>query len=69
MHCAFCRQALGYVHGHAACLRNSCPMFGVNQAECCAGDRGDCIPTSSVAVAPSQPLEPALKPACEQTRR
>ncbi len=59
MHCAFCRQALGYVHGHAACLHNTCPMFGVNQAECCAGDRGDCIPTSSVALAPPQaPADP-----------
>ena len=45
------------------------PWFGVNQAECCAGDRGDCVPTSSVAVAPAQPLEPAIKPSCEQTRR
>jgi hypothetical protein len=49
MHCAFCQQPLGYVHGHAACLRGACPMFGVNQAECCAGDHGDCIATSTIA--------------------
>lgn len=53
MFCAFCRQQLGYVHGHAACLRNVCPMFGLNQAECCAGDQGTCVPTSAVAVAPA----------------
>ena len=24
-------------------------MFGVNQAECCSGDTGDCLPTSTIA--------------------
>jgi hypothetical protein len=51
MHCAFCRQPLGYVHGHAACLHSACPMFGQNQAECCAGDQGNCVPTSTAAAA------------------
>lgn len=48
---------MGYVHGHAACLRSGCPMFGVNQAECCAGDQGACLPTSAVAVAPPDPTQ------------
>lgn len=26
-----------YLHGHAACLDGGCPMFGLNQAECCDG--------------------------------
>ncbi len=52
VHCAFCRQPLGYVHGHAACLDGRCPMFGVNQAECCSGDHGDCPATSTVAMRP-----------------
>ncbi|HEX4340689.1 MAG TPA: hypothetical protein VH062_32495 [Polyangiaceae bacterium] len=52
MHCAFCRSPLGYVHGHAACLDGRCPMFGQNQAECCSGDTGDCLPTSAVAGGP-----------------
>jgi hypothetical protein len=54
MHCAFCRSALGYVHGHAACLDGRCPMFGQNQAECCSGDTGDCLPTSVVAAGPAR---------------
>jgi hypothetical protein len=51
MYCALCRQPMGYVHGHAACLRGGCPMFGVNQAECCSGEHGDCPATSMVAMA------------------
>jgi uncharacterized protein len=27
-----------YVHGHAACVQQGCPMFGANQAECCDGE-------------------------------
>lgn len=52
LRCAWCSRSLGYVHGHAACLFNRCPMFGVNQAECCTGEV--CVPaTSSVGRAPS----------------
>lgn len=41
---------MGYVHGHAACLDNRCPMFGVNQAECCSGETASCGPlTAEVA--------------------
>ena len=50
MVCAFCKGEMGYVHGHAACLRGACPMFGVNQAECCSGETAACGPlTAEVA--------------------
>jgi hypothetical protein len=39
---------MAYVHGHAACVRGGCPMFGVNQAECCDGETAGCVPTSVV---------------------
>jgi hypothetical protein len=29
---------MAYVHGHAACVSNGCPMYGRNQAECCSGE-------------------------------
>lgn len=38
---------MGYVHGHAACLDNSCPMFGLNQAECCGGETAETCPAST----------------------
>jgi hypothetical protein len=47
MNCAWCQSQMGYVHGHAACLDGSCPMFGLNQAECCDGE------TAAVCPAPS----------------
>ena len=51
MHCRFCASRMVYVHGHAACVSNVCPMFGLNQAECCDGETIDqCpVPTSEVA--------------------
>jgi hypothetical protein len=53
MYCAFCRQEMAYVHGHAACVRSGCPMFGVNQAECCSGETAACGPlTAEVAAGP-----------------
>jgi hypothetical protein len=45
--CAWCRRPLGYVHGHAACLDGSCPMFGLNQDECCSGDTAATCPVPS----------------------
>ena len=36
---------MAYVHGHAACIDSSCPMFGLNQAECCDGETA-CLETS-----------------------
>jgi hypothetical protein len=42
---------MDYVHGHAACLNSGCPMFGLNQAECCGGETaGQCpLPDSEIA--------------------
>ncbi len=43
-----------YVHGHAACVAQGCPMRHVNQAECCDGETAaQCpLPTSAVAAVP-----------------
>jgi hypothetical protein len=41
MRCALCKSDLGYIHGHAACVRSGCPMYGVNQAECCSGETAE----------------------------
>lgn len=42
---------MAYIHGHAACIESRCPMFGVNQAECCDGETiSNCpVPTSVIA--------------------
>jgi hypothetical protein len=40
-----------YVHGHAACLRSGCPMFGLNQAECCDGETAAACPAPEATVA------------------
>ena len=49
--CAWCRQPMGYVHGHAACLDGACQMFGLNQDECCSGDTAATCPAPSADVA------------------
>jgi hypothetical protein len=56
MVCAFCKRDMAYVHGHAACVMGSCPMFGVNQAECCSGETAACGPLTAevAATGPSQ---------------
>ncbi len=51
MFCAWCNSQMGYVHGHAACLDGSCPMFGLNQAECCDGETASTCPTSTATLA------------------
>ncbi len=44
-----------YVHGHAACVHGGCPLFGVNQAECCSGETAACGPlTAEVAAVRAQ---------------
>ncbi len=45
---------MAYIHGHAACVNNQCPMFGVNQAECCDGETiANCpAPTATIAAGP-----------------
>jgi hypothetical protein len=55
MNCAWCRAAMDYLHGHAACVDGRCPMYGVNQAPCCDGESGDqCqVPASHIAQRPS----------------
>jgi hypothetical protein len=52
---ALCREEMAYIHGHAACVRSGCPMFGVNQAECCDGETAEAAPvrTSEIAAAPA----------------
>jgi hypothetical protein len=58
LRCAFCRTELGYVHGHAACVRSGCPMFGVNQAECCSGETAETGPlTAEVAASGAAPTQ------------
>ena len=36
--CTWCKREMTYLHGHGACINNQCPMFGLNQAECCDGE-------------------------------
>jgi hypothetical protein len=45
---------MAYIHGHAACIRSGCPVYGVNQAECCDGETTEAAPvrTSEIAAAP-----------------
>jgi hypothetical protein len=47
---------MAYVHGHAACVRSGCPMFGVNQAECCDGETAEAAParTSEIGRGPER---------------
>jgi hypothetical protein len=51
MSCAWCRAPMGYVHGHAACLDGRCPMFGLNQAECCSGETAATCPAPTADLA------------------
>lgn len=50
---------MAYVHGHAACVNNTCPLFGQNQAECCDGETIEScpVPTSVVAAVAPPPRE------------
>ena len=36
--CTWCKREMTYLHGDGACINNQCPMFGLNQAECCDGE-------------------------------
>lgn len=38
LRCSFCGRDLAYVHGHAACICPECPVRGLSQADCCAGE-------------------------------
>jgi hypothetical protein len=52
-----------YVHGHAACANNACPLYGQNQAECCSGETAESCPALVVERGPSceQPLVPSRR--------
>ncbi|MEM9193805.1 MAG: hypothetical protein AAGF12_31810 [Myxococcota bacterium] len=60
MPCRICGAEMAYIHGHAACVRNGCPMYGQNQAECCDGETiSNCpAPTSVVARGPQRRESP-----------
>jgi len=48
---------MAYIHGHAACINNSCSMFGLNQAECCSGENvNNCVGTqqNEIALSPQR---------------
>lgn len=47
MTCRYCGSSLQPVHGHGACLTAGCPMFGLNQDECCSGET--CPPAARVS--------------------
>ena len=68
MNCAWCGTPLGYIHGHAACLDGRCPMFGLNQAECCDGETAGSgpLPASTVRSARPAGLAPT-RPAAGET--
>lgn len=51
MYCRFCASRMAYVHGHAACVNGRCPMFGLNQAECCDGETVENCPAPTWMVA------------------
>lgn len=44
-----------WVHGHAQCARSGCPMYGVNQAECCSGETAEAGPLTAEIAAMSPP--------------
>jgi hypothetical protein len=53
---------MAYIHGHAACIESGCPMFGVNQAECCDGEvQGQCVAATSTIAAAVRPVAPLPK--------
>lgn len=52
LRCSFCGHDLTYVHGHAACICSECPLRGMSQADCCAGEDAAC----SVHVVPRTPM-------------
>ena len=32
---SLCKNSMAYLHRHAASIKNTCAMFGLNQSECC----------------------------------
>jgi len=35
---SWCKNSMAYLHGDAACIKNTCAMFGLNQSEYCSGE-------------------------------
>lgn len=62
MTCSWCRSTMAYVHGHASCVNGSCPMFGLNQAECCDGETAETCPSPTATVAGRFPVESQSRP-------
>lgn len=69
MRCSWCRHPLDEVHGHGACLHSRCPMYGLNQAECCQGETAEegWVPTSDLASAAGDTDEPVPEKAPERS--
>lgn len=53
LRCSFCGWELDYVHGHAACTRSECPVRGLSQADCCAGEE---MASCTAHVVPRTPM-------------
>jgi hypothetical protein len=66
MHCRFCGSPLQPIHGHEACLRSGCPMFGVVQGDCCQGD-GCEAPVLRPVPAPEKPGTVDSEPPATET--
>lgn len=57
--CRACGAPLEMVHGHGACLRSGCVLFGQVQEDCCTGvpDRTDDAELPDGQPAPAIPWE------------
>ncbi len=53
LRCSFCGRDLAYVHGHAACIHPECPVRGLSQADCCAGEE---MASCTAHVVPRTPM-------------
>lgn len=53
LRCSFCGRDLAYVHGHAACICPECPLRGLSQADCCAGEE---MASCTAHVVPRTPM-------------
>jgi len=53
LRCSFCGRDLAYVHGHAACICPECPVRGLSQADCCAGEE---MASCTAHVVPRTPM-------------
>ena len=58
LRCGLCGDPMAYIHGHGACVRSGCPLYGQNQAECCDGESACNVPahTSELRAGPRFPI-------------